>query len=76
MTEKGSAHARFSPRQRAVLDIPLTGGSVKQVARELGMSENTACGHVRAIHTKTGTHSIGGLFAWAREHEQCCPGGP
>ena len=72
MPEEDPPHATFSPRQRDVLELLLSGRAVKELARELGMSENTARGHVRMIHTKTGTHSLGGLFVWAREHATCC----
>ena len=51
---KASVHARFTPRQREVLDRLSRGESNKAIAYELSMSENTVKVHIRHIMRKLG----------------------
>jgi DNA-binding CsgD family transcriptional regulator len=45
----------LTPRERQVLELVAEGRSNRQVARALGISENTAANHVRSVLLKTGS---------------------
>jgi DNA-binding CsgD family transcriptional regulator len=47
----------FTPRQREVIDLVLSGRSAARIAVELGVSENTVVTHIRHIYRITGVNS-------------------
>lgn len=53
----------LTPRQREVLGLLLLGGSISQIARQLGISEHTANDHRKAIYARTGVSSRSQLGA-------------
>jgi DNA-binding CsgD family transcriptional regulator len=67
-----ATHAAVTPRERSMLAALLEGESIRAAADSLGIREATARVHMRNLHAKTGTHTIGGLFAWCLDHASCC----
>lgn len=57
--------AHWSPRERATLDLLLTGVSEKEIARKLGISRHTAHGYVKNLYRKLGVRSRAELMALA-----------
>jgi DNA-binding CsgD family transcriptional regulator len=58
--------------EREVVRAILKHGSVKSAASNEGRNIQTARVHVRAIHEKTGTHTLVELAGWAGDHRPCC----
>ncbi len=56
-------HAELSPRQQQTLQHLLAGDSEKQVARKMGLSQNTVHGYVKALYRRFGVSSRGELLA-------------
>ncbi len=56
---------RWTPRERATLELLLTGASEKQVAATLGLSRHTVHGYVKAIYAKLGVKSRAELMSCA-----------
>jgi DNA-binding CsgD family transcriptional regulator len=56
-------HLALSPRQQQTLQHLLSGDSEKQVARKLGLSQNTIHVHVKALYRRFGVSSRGELLA-------------
>jgi len=61
-------NAGLTARERQVVRILADGDSVAEVADKLVMCIATARTHVKSIHYKTGTHTVGGLVPWAHTH--------
>ncbi|KAA0237892.1 MAG: helix-turn-helix transcriptional regulator [Dehalococcoidia bacterium] len=71
-TRVENVHASLTPAEREVLRLLLNGGLVREIARELVISDHTARTHVRNIHGKTSTHSLSQLVSWGHHHKACC----
>jgi FixJ family two-component response regulator len=54
---------KLSPRQRQVLSFLLTGGTLKEVAQKLGLSEHTVGDYVKQIYKHFSVKSRAELFA-------------
>jgi PAS domain S-box-containing protein len=63
----GAGVADLTARERDVLALVCRGLADKQVAKELGLSLNTARNHVAALYRKIGVHSRTAAVLWARE---------
>jgi DNA-binding CsgD family transcriptional regulator len=59
--ERGGSASILSPRLRTVLNLMIEGWSRKQVAHQLGITENTIHGYVKEIYRHYGVHSHAGL---------------
>jgi DNA-binding NarL/FixJ family response regulator len=55
--EGGSAKVEITPREREVLTLLGEGLDVTNIARHLGITVNTARGHVKSLLLKLGSHS-------------------
>jgi DNA-binding CsgD family transcriptional regulator len=55
---------RLTPTEARVLDGLIRGGTVLMAAEGLRQNIQTTRVHVRNLHRKTGTHSIGELIVW------------
>ena len=58
----------LSEREREVLGLLAGGGSNKEIARRLGISERTVKGHLTAIFRRIGVFDRVQAALWAREH--------
>jgi DNA-binding CsgD family transcriptional regulator len=67
-----SGCCELTQTEREVVRAILKHGSVKSAASNEGRNIQTARVHVRAIHEKTGTHTLVELAGWAGEHLPCC----
>ncbi len=63
-----SAALSVTPREVQVLRLIAEGCSNRQVARRLGISENTAANHVRSILAKTGSENRTQAALFAADH--------
>jgi DNA-binding NarL/FixJ family response regulator len=61
----GMAAARLTPAQRGVFELLLRGSSIREIAHELGRTENTVRNHVKAIFKALGVNSRAALMARA-----------
>jgi FixJ family two-component response regulator len=62
ISEMRSRHARLTARQRQILALIIEGKLNKQIAGELGLSENTVKVHRHRIMEKMGTSSVARLM--------------
>ncbi|MFC4994486.1 helix-turn-helix transcriptional regulator [Rubritalea tangerina] len=63
-------HARsehLSPRQRTILNLLLSGGVRKEIANQLGISENTVSGYIKELYRIYGVHSQAELLKRFRD---------
>jgi DNA-binding CsgD family transcriptional regulator len=68
----GARHARLTRRQVDVAAWLPRGVSIREIARELVVSEATARSHVRSLMARTKTSNVTALAAWIVLHWQCC----
>lgn len=62
LSEMRSRHARLTARQRQILALIIEGKLNKQIAAELGLSENTVKVHRHRIMERMGTSSVARLM--------------
>lgn len=58
-----AAVSEMTPREREVFESMLGGHSVKEIARRIGVKEQTVSGYVKVIYRRLGVHSRGELMA-------------
>jgi DNA-binding CsgD family transcriptional regulator len=63
--EVGEPTSGISYRERQVLQLLADDHTKAGVAAVLGLSPHTIKGYVKALHVQSGTHTPGGLVAWA-----------
>jgi HD-GYP domain-containing protein (c-di-GMP phosphodiesterase class II) len=59
---------RLTPREIEILTSAARGGSIRQIARSLGIAPKTVDGHLQRIYPKIGVSSRGGAMLYAIEH--------
>ena len=64
---------RLTPREQDLLRGLDSGHSLREIARELGVSETTLKGYARDLYAKLGAHSRGEAVHAARGDEVCSP---
>jgi HD-GYP domain-containing protein (c-di-GMP phosphodiesterase class II) len=62
------ARPRLTPREVEILTVAARGGSMRQIARKLGISPKTVDGHLQRIYPKIGVQTRGGATLYAIEH--------
>jgi HD-GYP domain-containing protein (c-di-GMP phosphodiesterase class II) len=62
------ARPRLTPREIEILTVAARGGSMRQIARKLGISPKTVDGHLQRIYPKIGVQTRGGATLYAIEH--------
>ncbi len=55
----------FTPAEREVLSALIRGGSVTAASQRTGRPISTTRVHMKHLHSKTETHSVGELIVWA-----------
>ena len=63
-----AAHSRLTPREIEILVAAARGGSMREVARDLGISPKTVDGHLQRIYPKIGISTRAGATLYALEH--------
>ena len=48
---------RLTPREKEILELVVSGQTMKRIADDLGIRYNTMIAHFRNIHTKLGVHN-------------------
>ena len=66
----GDLDPRLTPRERDVVQFVLEGRSSKQIARTLGIAEQTVKNHLHNVMTRVGASSRVQLCMWAMENGQ------
>ncbi|HWJ82957.1 MAG TPA: HD domain-containing phosphohydrolase [Nocardioides sp.] len=59
---------RLTPREIEILAVAARGSSMREIARELGISPKTVDGHLQRIYPKIGVSTRGGATVWVLEH--------
>ena len=72
--ERFASHAQVTERERDVLGVLLSGSTVPDGARRLGLATSTVRMHVKNLHSKSGTNNLHSLAVWALTHHACCWG--
>jgi DNA-binding NarL/FixJ family response regulator len=67
-TGQFKAAVALTPRERQILAALVKGASNKQIAREVGIAEQTVKNHLSELYQRLGVTSRLGLVARAREH--------
>ena len=60
--------ARLTPREIQILVAAARGGSMRQIARALGIAPKTVDGHLQRIYPKIGVSTRAGATLFAIEH--------
>ena len=60
--------ARLTPREIEILAVAARGSSMREIARELGISPKTVDGHLQRIYPKIGVSTRGGATVYVLEH--------
>ena len=63
-----SSSSDLTPTERAILLGLIRAGSVTGASKQAGRSVGTTRVHMKHIHRKTSTHSVGELIVWALRH--------
>jgi len=58
----------FTPTESEVLRALIRSGSVTAASRRTGRTLGTVRVHLKHIHGKTDTHTVGELIVWALQH--------
>ena len=61
-------HPRLTPREIEILCVAARGSSMREIARELGISPKTVDGHLQRIYPKIGVSTRGGAIVYVLEH--------
>jgi DNA-binding NarL/FixJ family response regulator len=64
---RGAEVAQLTPRERQVLERLADGWDNAQIARDLGLAEQTVRNYVTNIYEKLGVHSRAEAVVWARD---------
>jgi len=62
------SHPRLTPREVEILVAAARGGSIREVARALGIAPKTVDGHLQRIYPKIGVSTRAGATLYALEH--------
>ena len=65
---RGENRSRLTPREVEILVAAAHGGSIRQVARSLGIAPKTVDGHLQRIYPKIGVSTRAGATLYALEH--------
>lgn len=68
--------ARLTPREIEILVAAARGGSMRQIARTLGIAPKTVDGHLQRIYPKIGVSTRAGATLFALEHGLLPPAAP
>jgi HD-GYP domain-containing protein (c-di-GMP phosphodiesterase class II) len=60
--------SRLTPREIEILGVAARGSSMREIARELGISPKTVDGHLQRIYPKIGVSTRGGAAVYVLEH--------
>jgi DNA-binding CsgD family transcriptional regulator len=60
--------SELTPTERAIVTAVIRSGSVTRASLRAGRTLATTRVHMKHIHRKTGTHSVGELIVWALRH--------
>lgn len=63
-----ASHQRLTPRETEILVAAARGGSIREVARSLGIAPKTVDGHLQRIYPKIGVSTRAGASLYAMEH--------
>jgi DNA-binding NarL/FixJ family response regulator len=61
------SHAKLTPREVEILVAAARGGSIREVARALGIAPKTVDGHLQRIYPKIGVSTRAGATLYALE---------
>lgn len=60
----------LTPTERMIIAALIRAGSVRGASERGGRALATTRVHMKHIHRKTGTHSVGELIVWALRHPE------
>lgn len=66
------ACAHITSRESDILVRLVDGGTILEIADDLGIRVTTARMHVRHLHVSVGSRTLHGLAVWAIRHRECC----